>query len=399
MPRPITAAARKALVIENFAALAHDVEPHALGAVPAMVGKQLSWRDCAMYLVDLDQRVLVEMLPDASPGEKLDVDATVAGRAYRHVAVQTVTAEGGTRVWAPLLDGADRLGVIGVTCEAGDDDAPALCTVLADVVASLVASASKISDAPLLLRRTDEVDLAAELRWSLMPPLSCSSGRVSLAGVMEPAYEIAGDSFDYAIDRDRTHFAIFDAVGHGLEATRLANLAIGCYRHSRRLGYDLVRTYRAMDGTVAEQFGEYRYVTAQLAQLDTDTGILRWLNAGHPAPLREHAGGIAEVEGHVCVPAGLADIVGAQNAEVCESELRPGDHLILYSDGVTEARTPDGETFGIGRLLDFLARGFSAGEPLPEMVRRLIHGLLDHQQGSLQDDATLIVLRWDGPAR
>ena len=156
---------------------------------------------------------------------------------------------------------------------------------MASLTAGLVVSKSAYGDNLVLTRRLRDMDLAAEMRWSMLPPLTFTNDRVAIAGMLEPAYEIAGDAFDYAVNGDVAHVAIIDAMGHGLEASRMANLAVGSYRHSRRRGLDLVATFAAMDKVVAEQFGAEKFVTGQLVSLDLANGRLTWVNAGHPRPL------------------------------------------------------------------------------------------------------------------
>ncbi len=150
------------------------------------------------------------------------------------------------------------------------------------------------------------MQLAAEMRYSTLPPLTMQAPNVSVAGILEPAYEIAGDTFDYALNGRVAHFAIFDAVGHGLGAARLANLTLGTYRNRRRGGDDLLQTAAAIDETLLSQFGQSWFVTTLLAQLDLDTGELRWVNAGHVRPLLLRNGRvISELESIPAPPLGL----------------------------------------------------------------------------------------------
>ena len=106
----------------------------------------------------------------------------------------------------------------------------ALCLV----VAALLVTRGQCTDAYTAIRRSEKFSLAAEMQWDLLPPLSLDSGRVSVAGLIQPAYEVGGDSFDYAVNGERLDFAVFDAMGHGLESSQLAHLAVSSYRHSRR---------------------------------------------------------------------------------------------------------------------------------------------------------------------
>ena len=111
--------------------------------------------------------------------------------------------------------------------------------------------------------------------------------------MMEPAYEVGGDSYDYAHAEDRLSFAILDAVGHDLGASMISSLALGAYRNSRRNGKDLLDAASLMDqDDLATQMGRGAFATGQLAVLDTSSGVLRWLNAGHPAPLLIRQGNV-----------------------------------------------------------------------------------------------------------
>ena len=89
-------------------------------------------------------------------------------------------------------------------------------------------------------------------------------------------------------------------------------------------------------------------------------------------------------------PPGLQEALPAR----CETRLEAGDRLLLYTDGITEARSPRGEYFGEQRLTDFVAAAAAGGEPAPETVRRLMRHVLIHQADQLQDDASIVVLEW-----
>jgi serine phosphatase RsbU (regulator of sigma subunit) len=84
---------------------------------------------------------------------------------------------------------------------------------------------------------------------------------------------------------------------------------------------------------------------------------------------------------------------------MCREQLQPGDRLLLYTDGVTEARDAEGTEFGVARFTDFIVRSNADGLPVPETLRRLMNAILDYHDGRLRDDATVLFCEWRGPAR
>ena len=138
------------------------------------------------------------------------------------------------------------------------------------------------------------------------------------------------------------------------------------------------------------------FATAVLAELDTDTGMLSWVNAGHPPPLLLRDGRLVKsLQIRPMLPLGLV-VAGrpADTITVGREQLQSNDRVLLYTDGVTEARSPTGAFFGEPALIDLLRRNFAAGLPAPETMRRVVRALVDHQQGQLTDDATLLLLEW-----
>ena len=370
----------------------HDLHPEDLPALAAAAIAVVGGRDVQMYFSDLGQDVLLRA---GGEGElELDIDATVAGRAYRTVSPAVIDVEGGQRVWHTLLDGADRIGVISAVFDAvGEAELEALERI-AGLSAELTVARSQYGDALALGRRRRPLSLASELRWAMLPPRTFATDRVTVAAVVEPAYEIAGDSFDYSIYGSIVHIGVFDAMGHGLEASRIANLVVAGYRHGRRAGLDLVDTYRSMDAAVTSEFTETRFATAVLGRLDTDTGVLEVLLAGHHRPLLLRDGGMVDTfDVPPTLPVGLGDVA----PETRSYGLQPGDRVLFFSDGVIEARSADGEDFGVDRLADFLVRAAASHEQAGETMRRLSKAILAHQGAPLEDDATLVLLEWRRP--
>ncbi len=416
-PVPGTSAAER--LVDRLLADAHLAGPYDLPALLERHSGALGCTEALVYLADLQQNVLVPFLAPERPdsGEQvqsLAVDATLAGRAYQQVQVLTQDLpDGSTRVWIPLLNGIERLGVIAVTVPdpaALDVDDGLLrrrLKRLAALTAELVMTKTMYGDTIVRLRRTNDMGLAAEIQWQLLPPLTCATPEVTVAGALEPAYRVAGDTVDYAVDPARTCVAVFDGMGHGMQAAQLAVLAVAAYRNARRAGRTLIDTLRAVDAAVAEGFGGEAFTTAVIAELATDTGLLRWVNAGHPEPLllRDHKVLKAlHVDPELplglgpsvprAVPAAAAAPPAPPVPSVGTEQLQPGDRVLLYTDGVVEARSPEGELFGIERLTDLVNVHFAGGLPASETMRRVVRALLEHQQGQLSDDASLLLLEW-----
>ena len=381
--------------------------PHELPELLTEHAVRLGALDATIYLVDLQQVSLTPFLGQARPGAAphptiLPVDSTVAGRVHQHgqVIVQPGPETGAT-VWLPLHDGATRIGVLSVhVADPGDVSTPqARLSVwlgrLASLVGQLLALRARYGDSIVVATRSAEVGLAAEIQWGLLPPLSFASAQVSVAGILEPAYDVAGDSVDYAVDPDVARVAIFDGMGHGLRSAQLAALSVAAYRNARRGGRSLTATAAVIDEAVEAGSGGESFTPAVLAELDTGTGHLSWVNAGHPEPLLLRQGQLVRslhVDPGLPFGLGLKDTGHAY--AVGTEQLEPGDQVLFHTDGVTEARSPSGDQFGVDRLVDLLARTVAENLTPAESMRRVGRELLTHQEAHLADDATLLLLLW-----
>jgi serine phosphatase RsbU (regulator of sigma subunit) len=158
----------------------------------------------------------------------------------------------------------------------------------------------------------------------------------------------------------------------------------------------LTDTATFIHDALVDAFGGAAFATAVLAELETDTGMLSWVNAGHPEPLLLRDGKLVRsLRSRPALPLGLV-VTGRPTTTVTvgREQLQPDDRVLLYTDGVTEARSPSGAFFGDQALIDLLGRNLAAGLPAQETMRRVVRALLDHQQGQLTDDATLLLLEW-----
>ena len=207
----------------------------------------------------------------------------------------------------------------------------------------LLVSGRRYTDVLLRARRVRPLSEAAEAQWDLLPPLSYAGTNLAVSGILEPAYSIGGDSFDYAVNPGQLDMAIIDAIGHGLPAVLMASAAINTLRNARRERLTLEQAYRQTDRRIAEQFGHSYYVTGQIASLDTSNGRLSWLNAGHVLPLLvRNDSFVGELACRPSMPMGL----GGPVVEIAVEQLQSGDRVLFHTDGVIESRSPDGTLFG-----------------------------------------------------
>lgn len=371
--------------------------PADVPALAAAAAESIGGSEVVVYLADFGQATLVPLLDWAGHAEPVvpePVAGSLAGRAFTQQHV--VTAERGkdTRVWAPVVEGSHVTGVLAVTIADDDPGTVDACEELGMLIGYVVATESRVTDSYNLHRRRQGMSLAASMQWAILPPLGLTAPHIQAAGLVEPAYAVGGDCFDYAVNGPSFDFCIMDCVGHGTRSSVTAALALGCYRHGRRERRSLATLHDDLDEALREQFDGEQFVTGQLAHLELQTGTLTWLNAGHPLPLLLRGG---RVVGPLECPPALPWGLGPSMAEEAVVPLEPGDSLLFYTDGVVEARGPQRTDFGTERLADLAGKYASDQLPPSRIVRLLVQAVLEHHQGTLSDDATMLLAQWTGP--
>ena len=396
--------------VSDFLEEAPLLAPHTVAGAVDRHARSVGLAGCTVYLADLQQRVLTPLLGadhGARRAEPLSVDATLAGRCYQSgtpVGQQHPDGDAET-LWLPLDDGHARLGVLALTCPDGtvrDEGVRREHVLFSRLVSMVVARAATAGDTLVRLRRRHTLGLASEMQWAQLPPLTFTSPRLDIAAALEPTYTVAGDSVGYAVDEGVLRFAILDSMGHGLESARLATLAVAAYRNARRADHDLARTAVEVDLAVHESYAGESYVTGVLAELDTGTGLLRYVNAGHPPMLVCRDGkAVRQLGSDPVLPLGLrAGLEPGAPPPVPQTEqLEPGDSVFGHTDGLTDARTPHGGFYGPARMTQQLARSLADGLSAAETLRRMVLSLLSFQGEELTDDATLVLVTWRGPDR
>lgn len=363
----------------------HLVPPDALPAAVDTAASHLGIT-AVVYLADYATQTLVPF-----PGRhgrdraELNIGSTLAGRAYRRAQMQIAASHHGpARLWAPIIDGVELLGVLEVMVEDPPDlHEPVLHEQLwsfTHYLGHLITVLDPLGDAIDAVRRTRERTIEAELVWTLLPPLTGGTDKVLVSARLEPAHDLGGDIFDYALSPTRARFALIDATGHNLRAGLAAAACVASYRNARRHGQGLFAQAETIHRTLVEHFSnQMMYATAVLGDLDLDSGLLRYVDAGHPPPLLLRNGKVVKT-----LDQGRRPMLGldASGAAPGEERLEPGDTIVLYTDGITEARDTANHFFGLGRLIDTIEHAAADRRPLPEMVQNLFQAILHHQGAS-----------------
>lgn len=357
-----------------------------------LVCELLGARAARFYVADYSLRRLQQIDRRGSVGAPQSVSGTLVGRAFTS-SEPLISGTDPTVVSTPLVEGTTRIGVLELEYDVWDGALPELLDPIVATFAMTWVLKSRYSDTAARARRSEPLSPAAEAQWDLLPPLSCSTEQVAVSGTLEPAYDIGGDSFDYACDALRLDFAIVDAIGNGLPAVLMSAAAINSLRNSRRAEIGIAAAYERADRSIATQFGRSYFVTAIIGSLDLQSGTLTWVNAGHVLPMLVRNGTYAgTLDCQPSRPLGL----GGPVVEVAEVVLQRGDRVLFYTDGISESRSSDGSFFGDHRLADFLVRAALEDLPVQETLRRIAESLIDFNDDGLRDDATMFLLEWRG---
>ncbi len=368
-------------------------------ACVAWLRKWASVTGCELLLADYGETTL-EPVPDGTRSGAMaeqDVISSPAGAAYREQRWVRHDLDGvdpAQVVYLPVSIRTERLGVLAVTMAGHElaSEVVALFEDVARVLGYVLTGARRYTDRFEMLRRRRELGLAAEIQWELLPSLAYELPGLSIAGSLEPAYDIGGDSFDYAVSAHLLTVSIMDGVGRGVHAALLATLACTAMRNLRRAHAPITEQAAAANRHIAEQFPGSSFVTGVLIELEIDTGAGTLLNAGHPPPLLLRAGTVTELETPPDRPLGLfADTVYT----VHPLQLQPGDRVLLFTDGIAEAHRRGGPGFGEHRIRELLTDHADL-RPV-EFVRRLTQAVVGFREGKLDDDVTAVCLDWRAP--
>ncbi len=237
-----------------------------------------------------------------------------------------------------------------------------------------------------------DVELAAQVQRLFLPVGKPAIAGLEIAGMMRPARGVSGDYYDYIpINAHTIQFVIADVAGKGVPAALLMSATAAAMQLEANQDRNLLEMVGRLNMGIhsVSEDGE-RYVTLLLAELDAQERKLRYVNCGHnPALLfRAQTGEVTRLNSS-CAPIGISP---ENSCEIASADLTPGDVLVFYTDGVTEAENQSGEELGTDRLSALVKRGSSWSAEV--LMNDIFDNVANFCSGvGFNDDVTVLVVK------
>ena len=414
---------RRAAAVARLLKAAEDSPPvEAVEAVTRELREALGAATVSFLIADLSGRSLVRLAHVEVPtAHGANDDEARLARGERRAAAESATAvpfDGGPMEqavrtqqvmvrasdWSPVgFEGVALWWVLAPVTERGEvigllelllPERPSAEAVreirsLAHMLAFVVIANRRHTDLYEWGQRTRPLSLSAEIQHRLLPgPQTCEGGAFTLAGWLEPAAGIAGDTFDFSLARDLLHLSITDAMGHGVAAALNATLCVGSLRNARSEGASLLGQVTLTNQALVEHAvnaGLEDFVTGLIGRIDLRSGSLQMVNAGHVAPYLARGADVVALDLPADLPLGLFPDAAYRSSS---TPLEPGDRVVLVTDGMLERNAAHVD-------LPAAIRDTRALHPR-ETVRALADRALDATGRDLKDDATILCLDWHG---
>jgi serine phosphatase RsbU (regulator of sigma subunit) len=263
-----------------------------------------------------------------------------------------------------------------------------IVTALANVAAAKIENARLLEESVQMRMLEEDMRVAAEIQRGLLPSTPPVVAGYGICGINFPCRTVGGDYFDFMMEGDQFLFALGDVSGKGTGAALLMTVlraAVRAHWAERPTSQAVSRINR----TVCQNVPSNKYVTFFMGSLDPPSGVVSYVNAGHNPPLLVRADGSVDTLAEGGMVLGFVDPTDYGEGT---AELRPGDMLVVFSDGVTETWSAADEEYGEARLAELLVRERNLG---PEALQAaLLEELDDFARGTkATDDRTLIVIK------
>jgi hypothetical protein len=334
-----------------------------------------------ILLVDYPQR----SLHSVSWPNVVEINGTPAGRAYLENSLVVLE----NQTWVPLDAHGACLGVLSVVGPELDTEATQHLIDCATIIVRAMITAERVTDTYRRARRKDRMTLAAELQWTLLPGRGLASPAFALAGQLEPAMSIRGDTYDWSVDDGNLTVLACNGMGEGTNASLLSSLCVAALRNARRSGLAFEEQLGLANDSVWAQYGGKLYSEAMVLSINSRTGAAQVIDAGSPRLYRLRDGKCRRVELESQLPLGMFE--GTRYGPQLLN-LRSGDRLVLVSDGaLATPQQPD--KLNDTALTATIVR--TAGLTPTATVRALIEDVWTAAgEDDLTDDAVAVCLDW-----
>lgn len=392
----MTLAERSPLQLDVLLAAVEAAPPVAAAeVVGAALAEAVGAQDVSFLIADYSGQSLIRLshvgrghgIEGRERTERVELGGTPQGRALANQKIEIVAENGGVRLLAPVTSRGEAVGVL----ELGVDEVPHQQTLAsvasaAHALAYIVIANRRFTDLYEWGQRSLPLSLEAEIQHRLLPgSYTCEAGQFTLAGWLEPAGDVAGDTFDFSVERDTLHLSMTDAMGHTLDAAILATVLVGALRNARRRAASLAEQARLADEGLLRYADDGAFVTGQLVRVDLLSGFARIVNAGHPPPIRIRDGRAEPIALQVDPP-----FAAPRTADfrVQELALEAGDRLVFLTDGMLERNASNMDVPAILRA----SREMHPREAVQDLTRSVLRGSGER----LSDDATVLCFDWHG---
>lgn len=348
--------------------------------------------------------------PAALPSIDIDDECSVSARVFRTMHPEIVEAgesfcpqeaehRDGAMLSVPILwtttQGAAPLGVLnlsgrrnGAPFTAGDQK---LVAAIASQIGTAIQNARLVRSSLAQERLVHEMQMAHDLQMKLLPAGAELAPDADAAGRLIPAESVGGDFYNFfRLGRGRVGVLLGDVSGHGYRAALVMALVMSASAIHAKTTADPGATLGALLGTLREELAATEmFLSAFYAVIDRSAGVVRYANAGHPSAFVVHADGTSERLAALDLPLGL----GAEAPGTAKHRWdAAGDLLVLFTDGVSDARNRDGERFGEKRVLEIVGR--HRADAATTIVQRVFDAVQRFLDGArFRDDLTVVVVR------
>jgi serine phosphatase RsbU (regulator of sigma subunit) len=237
-----------------------------------------------------------------------------------------------------------------------------------------------------------DVELAAQVQRLFLPSAKPVIAGLEIAGMMHPARGVGGDYYDYfPVDARTTQIVVADVAGKGVPAALLMSATAAAMRFGANHDRNMLEQVQRLNTGILLASDDERYVTLLIAEIDTHRRTIRYVNCGHnPALLFRASTGTLTRLNSSCPPLGLS---AEEICELVSADLSPGDVVVFYTDGVTEAGNGGGEEFGMERLSAAVRSGSSLSAE--DLMSSIYNAAADFCGDDFNDDVTILVVKCD----